>query len=121
MEARHGVMGTGLIAKDEVAPPPVCSRKRPSGVPRSRMLAIGHGDAEWTKNLEAAGGRLLLTWPGQGSVTFQAVPLAPVPERERAIQATGQHPFPGNLIYGLVRRHVRAAGRYYRLELKSGE
>ena len=64
---------------------------------------------------QAAGSRL--TWPGQAFVAFQAVPLPRGPERDRAILATGQHPFPGNLIYRLARRHVRAVGRYYRLEL----
>lgn len=105
---------------------------RRTGSPRRTLLGLlvadghwylGHpnGAAEWTKNLEAADGRLLLTFPGQGSIAFQAVPLPPGPERGRAIQATVQHPFPGNLIYGLARRHVQATGRYYRLDLDSGE
>ena len=84
---------------------------------------LGHpnGSAHWTDNLDAAGGRLRLTWPGQTFVTFQAVSLPRGPERDRAILATGQHPFPGNLIYRLARRHVRAVGRYYRLELDATE
>ena len=105
---------------------------RRTGSPRRTLLGLlvadghwylGHpnGAAEWAKNLYAADGRLLLTFPGQASIAFQAVPLPPGPERGRAIQATVQHPFPGNLIYGLARRHVQATGRYYRLDLDSGE
>jgi len=80
---------------------------------------LGHpnGSAHWTRNLDAAGGRLLIGWPGQAPVLFRAVPLPQGGERDRAIRATAQHPFPGNLIYRLARSHVRAAGRYYRLEL----
>jgi len=80
---------------------------------------LGHpnGPAHWTRNLDAAGGHLLVSWPGQPPVSFGSELLAPGPERDRAIRATNQHPFPGNLIYGLGRRHVDLAGRYYRLEL----
>lgn len=101
---------------------------RRTGRPRRILLGLlaadggwylGHpnGPAQWTRNLDAAGGRLLLSWPGQAFVAFHAELLGPGSERDRAIQATGQHPFPGNLIYALARRHVRAVGRYYRLEL----
>lgn len=101
---------------------------RRSGKPRQALLGLlvadgqwylGHpnGAAQWTRNLDSADGHLLLTWPGQPPVAFAATLLGPGPERDRAIQATNQHPFPGNLIYGLGRGHVLAAGRYYRLEL----
>ena len=101
---------------------------RHTGTPRRTLLGllvadgqwyVGHpnGPVQWTQNLDAAGGRLRLTWRMPAFVTFQALLLPRGPERDRAIQATGQHPFPGNLIYRLGRRHVRAAGRYYRLEL----
>ena len=84
---------------------------------------LGHpnGPAHWTRNLDAADGRMLVSWPGQASVAFRAAPLAPGLERDQAIRATAQHPFPGNLIYRLARSHVRAAGRYYRLELDEGQ
>ena len=83
---------------------------------------LGHpnGPAQWTRNLDAADGRLLVGWPGQPPVGFRASILDPGPERDRAIQATDQHPFPGNLIYRHGRRHVLAAGRYDRLELDAG-
>jgi hypothetical protein len=101
---------------------------RRTGAPRRTLLGLlvaggqwylGHpnGPAHWTRNLDAAGGRLSLTWPGQAPVAFLARLLPPGPERARVIEATDQHPFPGNLIYRLGRRHVLAAGRYYRLEL----
>jgi len=105
---------------------------RTSGRPRRTLLGLlssggnwylGHpnGAAQWTRNLDAAGGRLLVGWPGQSPVSFRAEPVPFGPERDDAIMATDQHPFPGDLIYRLGRRHVRAAGRYYRLELDAGE
>ncbi len=78
---------------------------------------LGHpnGDAGWTRDLKAAGhGTLVL--PGGGEIHFRAVHLSDGPERERAIRATSQHPFPGNLVYRLGRRHVRATGVFFRLE-----
>jgi hypothetical protein len=47
---------------------------------------------------------------------FTAVRLPMGDEREGAIRATGQHPFPGNLVYRLGRGHVRAVGVFFRLE-----
>ena len=32
-----------------------------------------------------------------------------------------QHPFPGNVLYWLARRHVRAVGTYYRIEPAQGD
>ncbi len=104
---------------------------RRTGLPRRILLGLlvadegwylGHpnGPAQWTRNLDAADGRLLLSWPGQTSVSFAASLLPSGPERDRAIDATRQHPFPGNLIYRLARRHILAVGRYYRLELDPG-
>jgi hypothetical protein len=78
---------------------------------------IGHpnGDAAWTRDVEAASALELRPYRGDPLV-LRAVRLGPGDERERAIRATGQHPFPGNLIYRLGRGHVRAAGVYFRLE-----
>jgi hypothetical protein len=105
---------------------------RSTGRPRRTLLGLlstggewylGHpnGPSQWTRNLDAAGGRLQLAWPGQPPVSFRADPLLPGPERDQVILATNQHPFPGDLIYRLGRRHVLAAGHYYRLELDAGE
>ena len=116
------VFGLGNVVQVTIA-------GRRTGAPRKTLLGLlmadgswylGHpnGPAQWTQNLDAARGRLLVTWPGQTFVAFQAFPLSPGPERDRAIRATDQHPFPGNVIYRLARRHVRAVGRYYRLELE---
>jgi hypothetical protein len=79
---------------------------------------LGHpnGHAAWTRNLEAAGaGRLSLSWPG--SVPIVARRLQPGPERDRAIAATSQHVFPGNVVYRLARRHILAVGVYFALEV----
>jgi hypothetical protein len=81
------------------------------------QIYLGHpnGDCSWTRNLEAAGsGELLLR--GLPPVEVRAVRLEPGPEREAVIRSTGQHPFPGNAVYRLGRRHVLAVGTYFRLE-----
>jgi hypothetical protein len=81
------------------------------------QIYLGHpnGDCAWTRNLEAAGGGELIL-RGLPPVEIRAIRLAPGPEREGVIRSTGQHPFPGNAIYRLGRRHVLAAGTYFRLE-----
>lgn len=80
---------------------------------------LGHpnGAARWTRNLDAAGGALVVR--DGSSTAVRAFALPPGPERERAILATWQHPFPGNVLYRLARRHILVVGRYYRLEPES--
>lgn len=101
----------------------VARRDRP-GV-RSRLLGIlragdriylGHpnGAVGWTRDLEAAG-RGVLIWPDRAALAFEAQPLERGPEREAAVRATSQHPFPGNLAYRLGRRHVLAVGVFFRI------
>ncbi|MFI5225804.1 MAG: hypothetical protein ACHQ3P_03925 [Candidatus Limnocylindrales bacterium] len=83
---------------------------------------VGHpnGPCPWTLNLEAAGGATLTpSWPTTLSV--RARRLAPGAERDRAILATSQHVFPGNVVYRLARAHVRAVGAYYALEVVDDE
>ncbi len=100
---------------------------RRSGQPRSVFLGLlrvgdrrylGHPDiaCAWTRNLEAAGEGILEGRTGQRT-PFRAVLLAPGPERDAVVRATfHQHPFPGNVLYWLLRTHVAASGRFYRLE-----
>jgi len=99
---------------------------RRTGEPRALFLGLlrvgdrrylGHPDVAcaWTLNLEAAGRGLLEHHDGR-LTTFEATLLAPGPEREAVVRATfHQHPFPGNVCYWLLRQHLRAAGRFYRL------
>lgn len=79
---------------------------------------LGHpnGDVAWTHNLEAAGTASLVFRPPT-TVTIRATRLQPGELRDRAIGSTGQHVFPGNLIYRLARRHILAAGTYFLIEL----
>jgi hypothetical protein len=80
---------------------------------------LGHpnGETAWTRNLAAAGGgRLTMAWPAS-TLDIWARRLEPGPERDRAILATGQHVFPGNVVYRLARRHVRAVGAYFAIEV----
>jgi hypothetical protein len=100
---------------------------RHTGLPRSVLLGLlrdgddwflGHpnGDVPWTRNLDAAGrGELSLRWPG--SLSIRARRLEPGPERDRAILATTQHVFPGNVVYRLARSHIRAVGTYFAIEI----
>ena len=123
IRAAHRAVGIGNVVELRVP-------GRRSGRPTSTLLGLlradgqmylGHpnGDCGWTRNVEAAGGGELVV-RGLPPVEFRAVRLAPGPEREAAIGSTGQHPFPGNAIYRLGRRHVLAAGTYFRLEPLAG-
>jgi hypothetical protein len=78
---------------------------------------LGHpnGPVGWTRDLAAAGAGTI-RWPDGMTVRVAARQLEAGDERESAIRATGQHPFPGNLVYRLGRGHVRAVGVYFRLE-----
>lgn len=101
---------------------------RQSGKPRPVLLGLlrdgdrwflGHpnGDVPWTRNLEAAGtAELVLRWPR--AVPMRATRLPPGDLRDRAILATSQHVFPGNVVYRLARAHIRAVGTYFEVELE---
>ncbi len=75
---------------------------------------LGHpnGDVAWTLNLEAAG-TADLVFHGAPPVTIRATRLPTGPARDRAILATSQHAFPGNVVYRLARRHIRAVGTFF--------
>jgi len=81
---------------------------------------LGHpnGDVAWTRNLQAAG-RAAVVFRPPTTVPIRATLLEPGELRDRAILATGQHVFPGNLVYRLARRHVLAAGTYFLIELEA--
>jgi hypothetical protein len=81
------------------------------------QLYLGHpnGPSFWTRNLDAAGSAEISFHRGE-PLAVRGVLLPDGPERTGVIRATNQHPFPGNLIYRLARRHILAVGRYYRLE-----
>ncbi|MDP8905259.1 MAG: hypothetical protein M3N29_08080 [Chloroflexota bacterium] len=85
-----------------------------------RYLGHPNGHVGWTRDLAGAW-EALLTRPDGRRRAFRAALLAPGNEREAAIRATDQHPFPGNVIYRLARRHVRAAGVFFRVDWLDGE
>ena len=78
---------------------------------------LGHpnGDVAWTRNLEAAETAELVFRPPLG-IPVRATRLVPGELRDAAIASTGQHVFPGNLVYRLARRHIRAVGAYFLIE-----
>jgi hypothetical protein len=78
---------------------------------------LGHpnGDVEWTRNLEASVTADLVV-RGLPPLVVRARRLEAGEERDRAILATGQHPFPGNLVYRLARAHIRAVGTFFAIE-----
>lgn len=99
------------------------SRSRLVGLLRAGGTTyLGHpnGHVGWTRDLERAG-RAHLVWPNEAPIDIAAERLLAGDEREAAIRATSQHPFPGNLVYRLGRRHVRAAGVYFRITPAAGE
>ena len=79
---------------------------------------LGHpnGDVPWTLNLEAAGTALIALRPNS-AIAVRASRLPPGDLRDRAIAATNQHVFPGNLVYRLARAHIRAVGTYFEIEV----
>lgn len=81
----------------------------------ARYLGHPNGDVGWTRDLTSAVSASY-RWNVGGDHVFTATRLNPGAEREAAIRATGQHPFPGNLVYRLGRRHVRRVGVFFRLE-----
>ena len=78
---------------------------------------LGHpnGDVDWTRNLELAG-TADLAFHGRPALTIRATRLPRGALRDRAILATSQHVFPGNLVYRLARRHIRAVGTFFEIE-----
>lgn len=78
---------------------------------------LGHpnGDVAWTLNLEDAG-TAEVRFRGLPPVPVRGHRLEPGALRDGAILATSQHPFPGNLVYRLARRHIRAAGAFFAIE-----
>jgi hypothetical protein len=82
---------------------------------------LGHpnGAASWTRNLDAAGQATILLRPGH-EIRVRARALAPGDLRDRAIRATTQHAFPGNVVYRLAWRHIRAVGAFFELEPLEG-
>jgi hypothetical protein len=80
---------------------------------------LGHpnGDVAWTRNLEAAGSADLVFRPPT-RVPIRATRLPQGEVRDQAIAATGQHVFPGNVIYLAARSHIRAVGTYFLVELE---
>lgn len=100
---------------------------RRTGRPRPILLGLlrdgehwflGHpnGDVPWTRNLEADGGGDLVFRPPT-RVPIRATRLEPGDLRDRAIIATSQHVFPGNIAYRLARAHIRAVGTYFLIEI----
>jgi hypothetical protein len=85
-------------------------------------LYLGHpnGPVGWTRDLEAAGEAVVVR-PRLEELPISASRLAVGDEREAAIRATDQHPFPGNLVYRLGRRHVRSVGVFFRVTPHNGQ
>ena len=79
---------------------------------------VGHpnGECGWTRDLDRSP-EAVVSAAWLRPTIVRAVLLPGGEERSDAIGATfRQHPFPGNVLYWLARRHIRAVGRYYRLD-----
>lgn len=79
------------------------------------FLAHPNGDVNWTRNLEAAG-TADVAFRGLAPVSVLARRLEAGELRDRGIGATGQHPFPANVVYRLARAHIRAVGVFFAID-----
>ena len=78
---------------------------------------VGHpnGTSQWVRNLEAAGGCTVIRRDGI-PIEVRAAEVTSGPERDAVIRATAKQPFPAANVYRRTQRHIRAVGRYFRLE-----
>jgi hypothetical protein len=124
VRAWWGRFGLGNVMELRVA-------RRDGAGTRSRLVGllhagageyVGHpnGHVGWTLDLAAAGTATVTQPGGSGQREVRAELLSAGAERDRAIAATTQHPFPGNVIYRLGRRHIRAVGVFFRLTAVGG-
>jgi deazaflavin-dependent oxidoreductase (nitroreductase family) len=101
---------------------------RRTGVQRRTLLTllevdgnwyIGHpnGGCDWSRNLRHAGSAVVVR--GGHAVPVTSVLLEAGAERMAVIRATTRQPFPANALYRVARRHVYAAGTYFRLKPRS--
>ena len=92
------------------------TRRRLIGVLRSdgtNCVSHPNGHVGWTRDLAKAG-RAVIHYPNGAGSGICRDAARTRRGREQIIRSTGQHPFPGNLVYRLGRRHVRAVGVYFR-------
>jgi hypothetical protein len=77
---------------------------------------IGHpnGTAQWVRNLESAGECIVIRRDGIAR-RMSALELERGPERDGVLSASTRQPAPAGFVYKRARRHVDAAGRYFRL------
>ena len=81
---------------------------------------VGHpnGSAQWVQNLVAAGGLTMIDRAGTiERLTATEVPHGP--ERDAVIASTAHMPPPAGMVYGAASRHIRAVGRFFRVEASS--
>jgi len=79
---------------------------------------VGHPNgqrAQWVRNMHAARSATVVGRDGR-PIQVVCIPLPEGAERDSAIAATRRQPFPANLLYRAARRHVTAAGDYFRLQ-----
>ena len=81
---------------------------------------VGHpnGSAQWVRNLVAAGGCTMIDRAGT-SERLTATELTHGPERDAVIASTAHMPPPAGIVYGAASRHIRAVGRFFRVEPSS--
>jgi hypothetical protein len=77
----------------------------------------GHpnGTSQWVRNLESAGECTVIRRDGV-PIKVAAVEVQDPAEREAVILATGRQPAPAGRIYRGAAGHIRAVGRFFRLE-----
>jgi len=78
---------------------------------------VGHpnGTSQWVRNLLAAGGCTMIDRVGTRE-RLTATELPDGQERDAVIASTAHMPPPAGTVYGAASRHIRAVGRFFRVE-----
>jgi hypothetical protein len=83
-----------------------------------RYVCHPNGSSQWTRNLAAA--RVLTMIDRAGTTErLTATEVEDGPERDAAIAWTATMPPPAGRVYGAAAGHIRAAGRFFRIEPQS--
>jgi hypothetical protein len=80
-----------------------------------RYMGHPNGSSQWVRNLVEAGGCTMIDRNGV-TERVRVTELPQGPERDAVIASTAHMPPPAGMVYGAASRHIRAVGRFFRVE-----